>query len=238
MNGPDLLKKHARYVDQTRWTESLRKVIYSRLPRNHLLSILEVGSGTGAVLHCIREEIPERIGILAGIDIDPASFSLAARSVSAANCMADGRFLPFGDESFDFVYCHYFLLWCGAPETIITEMRRVTASDGICAALAEPCYSEMEASPESLYRAGCSQRAVLAGKGADTGIGSRLGSLFYKAGFGNYEFGKYGKTKMTGEYLRREVLQLSEDLGTDPLKICSGEPESYYVPTYYAFAVK
>lgn len=238
MNGPDLQKKHARYIAQTQWTESLRKVLYSKLPRINSLSILEVGSGTGAVLRCIQAEIPERIRILIGIDIDPVSVSFSSRNNSAENIIADGRFLPFADESFDFVYCHYSLLWCGSPKTIITEMRRVTASKGICAALAEPCYSEMDASPESLYRAGCSQREMLKRKGADADIGNRLGCLFYNAGFTRFEFEKYGKTKMTDEYLRGEILQLSEDIGADPSVICPGGKSYYYVPAYYAFAVK
>lgn len=238
MPEPDLEKRHKRYTQQAHWSAALRKHIYNQLPRNKPLSILEVGCGSGAVLHCIADEIPDRVGILTGIDIDPAAARFSSRDRNFRIGIADGERLPFRAESFDLVFCHYLLLWCRDPRAVVREMRRVTAEGGICAALAEPCYIELEASPDSLYRIACFQRQRLAELGADVGIGGEIGDLFRNAGFERFEFGCYQKGEMTEAYLNAEIRQIAEDIRIDPSEVCEGRPHVYHVPTYFAFAVK
>ncbi|MBQ6509352.1 MAG: class I SAM-dependent methyltransferase [Flexilinea sp.] len=238
MDRPDLSRLDARYSLQMEWTRPLREYICRKLPRGRKLSILEVGSGTGAVVRCLRSELSERAGLIAGVDRDPEINGFAAQNGGAEFITANGEQLPFGDGCFDFVYCHYLLLWTKDPAAVLREMRRVTVSGGICAALAEPCYAEMEAAPEPLYELACRQREALAAQGADPRTGRELGRYFREAGFRQAEFGAYEKGKMTRTFLEREIARMAEDTGLEPYRIPQSGPCYYFVPTYYAFAVK
>lgn len=238
MNRPDLSRLDARYSLQTEWTRPFREYIYSKLPQGRKLSILEVGNGTGAVTRCIRSELQERAGLILGADRDPEMNGFAAGRGGAEFITADGERLPFGDGCFDFVYCHYLLLWTGDPAAVLREMRRVTVSGGICAALAEPCYAEMQAAPGSLYDLACCQREKLAARGADMETGRELGRHFRESGFRLAEFGMYENGAMSRAFLEGEIAQMAEDTGLEPYRLPEDGRCSYFVPTYYAFAKK
>ena len=238
MARPDLSRLDARYSLQTEWTRPLREYIYQKLPQGKRLSILEVGSGTGALTHCIRSELAERAGLIIGADKDPVMNRYAAGHGGAEYITANGEQLPFGDGCFDFVCCHFLLLWTRDPAAILREMRRVTVSGGLCAALAEPCYAEMQAAPENMYKMACRQREMLAARGVDTGAGRELGSFFSQSGFRQTEFGMYEKGRMSRAFLEREIAQMAEDTGSEPFRIPEEGHCYYFVPTYYAFAIK
>ena len=238
MERPDLTSLDARYALQTEWSRPLREYIYQKLPQGKPLSILEVGSGTGAVTRCIRSELRDRAGSVFGADKDPAANRFAAGYGGADFITANGEQLPFGDSCFDFVCCHYLLLWVREPAAVLREMRRVTVSGGICAALAEPCYAEMRADPRGLYELACRQRDSLAARGADPEAGRSLGCSFREAGFRQPEFGVYENCEMTRSFLEREIAQMAADTGLEPYRIPADVSCSYSVPTYFAFAVK
>jgi SAM-dependent methyltransferase len=132
---------HARFKQQLEWTRSTRDFVYRKLNFARSSSFLELGCGTGALL----EEIATRFVI--GIDIN-SEFLEEARSIlgQVSNKIelkeADAQHLPFPDNSFDVVYCHYFLMWNHAPQraAILKEVRRVLREGGWFVALAEPDY--------------------------------------------------------------------------------------------------
>ena len=152
--------------------------------------------------------------------------------------VGDGEHLPFPDGCFDFVYCHYVLLWVKDPAAFIREMVRVTGSGGITAALAEPCYAEMQAFPENLCRLAYLQRQKLANEGADLTIGRQLGRLFRTAGAEHIEFAGYEQCEMPQDYLKTEIAQMLIDTGIERFPRTEGETARYFVPTYYSFAEK
>ncbi len=233
---PDLDQADRRFKLQTRWSEQLRAYIYRKLPTKPL-NILEVGCGTGAVLACLEREIPDRIRMAAGIDIDPEMAAYAARKQCGILCVGSGELLPFPSDCFDFVLCHYLLLWTEMPDVILREMRRVTVSGGICAALAEPCYTEMEAEPRELKALADLQRDKLAERGANLSCGKELPDYFSKAGFARVEWNRYGELPQSRAFLEAEAGQMVMDTGAKSLPVLP-ENSRYSVPTYYAVAEK
>ncbi len=234
----DLEQLDKRYSLQTKWSKPLREYIYQKLPSDKSLRILETGSGTGSVIRSITEEIPDRIRMIAGIDHEPGLADFSSVNLNGLFCTGKGEYLPFPCNSFDFVYCHYLLLWVSDPVAVLKEMRRVTVHGGICAALAEPCYADMEARPESLHDLAVLQRKNLIFRGINPEAGAELGGFFRLAGFGNAEFGKYKKCSMSNEYIKTEIKQMAEDIPGN-MEIPEPDPTfEFNIPTYYAIAFK
>lgn len=231
-------KKHLRYLIQSKWSGEFRKYLYRKLPKDRSVSILEVGSGTGALLQCIESEFTGKIGLLAGVDIDLNVLHYAKNITSGKLFRADGMMLPFTDQVFDFVFCHYLLLWTNSPESVIKEMKRVTKSGGLCAAMAEPDYDEMTAEPESLRKLAQLQAKKLNEQGADLNIGHCLREIFLNAGFCNCQFGCYQKQTMERKFLVQEIAQMTADSGASSIVLDENTNYAYHVPTYYAYAVK
>lgn len=212
--------------------------MYGRLSDEKPVNILEIGCGTGAVLRSVCEEFPIRPGIIAGLDIDRNALHFASSYAGFELVEGNGERLPFTDDSFDLVFCHFLLLWTKDPVKIVAEMRRVTAENGICAAFAEPCYSEMYAKPKELYELAARQRMKLADSGANVDAGKCLVGYFSKAGFGNAEYGRYQTGSADMEFLEQEIRQMLRDSGQERFEIKSGVQYEYNVPTYFAYAVK
>ena len=127
---------HARYLQQASWTRDLRVYLFEKARLNQARRVLEVGCGTGAIL----QELATPSAPI-GLDLDPVA--LAQCHIHAPNAIltrGDGLSLPFADQTFDIVYCHYFLLWVHDPLQAILEMKRVTRAGGYLLALAEPDY--------------------------------------------------------------------------------------------------
>ena len=231
-------KCHQRYLLQANWSRSFREYLYRKLTVKRPARILEVGCGTGAVLDRVRNEYKGDIGLLCGIDLDRDIEKFADTKMTDQLLEGSAEKLPFSNGSFDFVFCHFLLLWVKDPVPVVREMKRVTAVNGICAALAEPCYDEMKAVPETLYELACRQRRALALKGADVGIGCRLGEIFHSAGFTETEWGSYKRYSISPAELQTEVAQMKEDTGCFDFALDPAEIETYEVPTYFAFSMK
>jgi demethylmenaquinone methyltransferase/2-methoxy-6-polyprenyl-1,4-benzoquinol methylase len=93
--------------------------------------ILEVGVGTGKELARIWEAIaPE--GTAIGIDISRVMLSLTRRRAQLPLLQADAHCLPFGEESFDRLYCAYVLdlLPLADIPGILQEFHRVLRPGG------------------------------------------------------------------------------------------------------------
>ena len=236
--NPVIEKKHLRYLAQSAWTKPFRKFLYKRLPKDKPVSMLEVGCGTGVLVDCVKDEFRGKINLIAGVDLDRCVLDYAKDKTCFIAVQADGMKLPFSNESFEFVFCHYLLLWTYSPERVITEMKRVTKTGGLCAVMAEPDYGELEAKPESLARLAQEQVMALEHQGANLNNGHRLGGFFRTVGFQQYQSGCYQRGLVDRNYLVREIAQMSEDCGIQSFKIDEKVDYIYHVPTYYAYAVK
>lgn len=235
---PAVEKKHLRYLAQSEWTKPFREYLYRKLPGDRSVSILEVGCGTGALMRCVENEFQGKIGLFAAADIDRNVLEYAKCCTNSSAVQADGMDLPFTDGIFDFVFCHYLLLWTDLPERVITEMKRVARPGGLCAAMAEPDYGEMTAEPESLRKLAQKQTRVLAIQGAKLNNGHKLGDFFRSAGFQNCRSGCYETGTMDRDFIAREISQMAEDCRDERFEIDDNVDYVYNVPTYYAYAVK
>ncbi len=236
LNDPAHLDK--RYSIQAQWSRQLREYLFRKYFRNKPLSVLEVGCGTGSVIRNICEEMPGRIRDITGIDKEPRSVNYASLRSPGTYCVGEGEKLPFISDRFDLVFCHYLLLWVHDPVRILREMKRVTVPGGFCAAMAEPCYAELAAFPDVLRDLAVLQRKSLVGRGMNPETGSRLTEYFLDAGFSSIESGQYQKCEMTVDFLKAEIRQMAEDVGTEMPVPDPGPEFEYRVPTYYAIAVK
>ncbi len=234
----DPAEAHKRYLLQANWSRPFREYLYPKLGKKTGIDILEVGCGTGAVLECVRNELAEAAGSVYGLDQDRRALRFADRGKPFRLIEGNAEKLPFPNGSFDFVFCHYLLLWVKDPEKVLREMKRVTAKGGICAAIAEPCYDEMKAEPDRIRGLAEQQRRALAVKGADTGIGCRLGELFRAAGFQRTEWGRYQRYDMTPSEIREEIRQMEADTGCGPAVWDPAGQIKYEVPSYFAFGIK
>ena len=102
--------------------------------------VLEVGSGTGALLeHIDLEDLFD----LYGVDINNQAIKFSKTFTPYFHLtQADGYFLPFSNNTFSVAICHYLLLWVDDATKILSEMARVTKPGGVVIALAEPDHLE------------------------------------------------------------------------------------------------
>src|SRR5690606_37191211 len=104
---------HNRYLMQARWTKNLRRFIFDKLKATSGQTVLEVGSGTGALFPDFEYQGLKPFGV--DIDLERCEFSLSQSPLAPVAC-ADGFRLPFKSGRFDFTVCHYFLLWLKNPQ--------------------------------------------------------------------------------------------------------------------------
>lgn len=176
---------HTRYTQQAKWTHDLRAYIFDKIKLNESSRVLEVGCGTGAIL----SKLPIRFS-LHGLDIN--SNALVACKINAPSVdlvQGNALALPYSNNSFDIVYCHFLLLWVPDPLQALLEMKRVTKSGGYVVAFAEPDYSNRIDKPKELAQLGKWQTESLKRQGADPGLGARLAESFFQAGIQIHETG-------------------------------------------------
>jgi ubiquinone/menaquinone biosynthesis C-methylase UbiE len=176
---------HTRYTQQAEWTRDLRTYIFDKIKLNKTHRVLEVGCGTGAILSEIPGSIP-----CYGLDINPVMLAQCRVHASAALlACGDVLQLPYTDNSFDVVYCHFLLLWVNNPLHALLEMKRITKTGGHIIAFAEPDYTQRVDQPDELKQLGKWQNASLKEQGADPGFGARLAESFFQAGIKIIETG-------------------------------------------------
>jgi ubiquinone/menaquinone biosynthesis C-methylase UbiE len=225
-----------RYVQQAAWTAQLRSHLLARAGLPNARRALEVGCGTGAVLQDTAH--PARTQFH-GLDIDLAALRMAQQQGDAFLTGGDAHRLPYSDECFDIVFCHFVLLWLRQPADALAEMRRVTRRGGAVLALAEPDYTQRVDQPEAMVKVGGMQTQALRAQGADVAMGSKLPALFKEAGFREIEAGilqpSDAPQNRVDRLLEIEVLRADLDAGSGDLLDLPSEGE-VYVPTYYAWA--
>ncbi|HUE99231.1 MAG TPA: methyltransferase domain-containing protein [Anaerolineales bacterium] len=176
---------HRRYLQQAKWTRDLRTYLFEKAGIRHGNHVLEVGCGTGAVL----SELPNHIS-LHGLDIDSSALA-QCRIHAPVTSLVQGNALqlPYSNEIFDIVYCHFLLLWVGDPMQALIEMKRVSKPGAHIIAFAEPDYTARVDKPRELVPLGQWQSESLKRQGADPGLGGRLADLFFQAGIKLVETG-------------------------------------------------
>ncbi|HEX7567532.1 MAG TPA: methyltransferase domain-containing protein [Anaerolineaceae bacterium] len=185
MSAPE--KWHKRFLQQTRWTESVRRFLFQQADITRADAILEAGCGSGAILADIFRQTNAH---LVGIDLK-LEYLRYARSggIFFELAGADVFHLPFANQVFSHACCHFFLLWVHDPLQALLEMKRVTKPGGFILALAEPDYGGRIDHPPSLVQLGQLQVQSLIRQGADPLMGRKLKSLFNQSGLRNVQSG-------------------------------------------------
>ena len=236
---------HERYLQQAKWTRDLRTYVFKKAGLDKANQVLEVGCGTGAVL----SELPKHIW-LHGLDIDIANLArYQTHTPTATLVQGDALKLPFPNEFFDIVFCHFLLLWVDDPLQALLEMKRVAKAGAHVIAFAEPDYTARVDQPHELFPLGEWQTESLKRRGADPGLGARLADLFFQAGI---ELNETGRIQKTGQDLSAEEWEvewavIEADLAgfvpnkeiqemkkLDERARARGE-RVLYVPTYFAW---
>ncbi len=178
---------HTRFKQQAGWTSQLRKYIFQELHLESCHRVLEVGSGTGVII----DEIQSNCSALCyGLDVD-LNRVLFSKAYSPGNhfIAADGYRIPISDDTFDQVYCHFYLLWMHDPLSAIKEMTRILLPGGAIIILAEPDYGGRIDFPRDLEKIGDGQRLSLINQGANPLIGRELTLLLKSVGLQDISMG-------------------------------------------------
>jgi len=239
---------HARYKVQAQWTKALRIYFFELLKTHPQEKILDIGCGTGVLLPDLQVLSPAEIY---GADINLKNLDLAKMGSPESHLLgADVFHLPFPDDSFDLVLCHYFLLWTGYPSKALQEMVRVTAENGYVVAFAEPDYGGRIDYPLEFIRIRDYQISGLINAGADPRMGRTLKALFSAGGFSDIICGVYEgawKKDLSQSELDSEWQVLEEDLSgilskTEIAVLKKHETAAIkngtrliYVPTFYCW---
>jgi ubiquinone/menaquinone biosynthesis C-methylase UbiE len=172
---------HSRYLQQAAWTRDLRIYLFEQAGLKTARRVLEVGCGTGAILRELSAPA------LYGLDLEAGSLDECRIHAPASSLtLGDAHSLPYPDQSFDIVYCHFLLLWVKDPLQVLCEMARVGRN---VLALAEPDYSQRVDKPSALKPLGEWQTEALRRQGANPSFGSSLAETFLRAGIRLVEAG-------------------------------------------------
>jgi ubiquinone/menaquinone biosynthesis C-methylase UbiE len=142
-------------------------------------SVLEVGCGCGDVLH---EFEGDKFSV--GLDIN-REYLMELKTLGV---LGDGHFLPFRNDSFDLVYCHFTLMWFCEPVVVIREMARV-AKNWICC-MAEYDYGARLDFPDEFSYIRDKLAKGIESDGGDPYVGRKLHGYFKEAGL-KAEVGAY-----------------------------------------------
>ena len=241
---------HNRFSQQARWTRELRKYLFERAQITRAQRILEVGCGTGAIMHDLAPVFGDSFEIH-GLDLKGEYLAFAKRHSTIAHLViGDGLELPYSPQTFDLVYCHFLLLWVQNPIQIVREMRRVVRPGGSVLALAEPDYGGRIDYPEQLSDLGKYQMQALKNQGADPHSGRKVKAVFQQAGLEEVEAGVLGgqwkdapaqaDVDMEWRVLREDIKTLENqaalaDIEQVERRAWQDGVRLLYVPTFYAW---
>lgn len=238
---------HRRYQEQGSWSKAIRIHLFKIAGLGNGDRLLEVGSGTGALLEQIHLE--DCINLY-GVDIDNQALKFSkTQSPNFFLTQANGYNLPFSNNTFSAAICHYLLLWVDNASQILSEMARVTMPGGAVIALAEPDHQARIDYPPTLAELGRMQTQALKEQGVNIQMGRQLGGLFKECGLKRIETGILGaqwphrihgsKRSMEWKTLKSDLYQtVSEEMlnhyrEIDSTASISGE-RVLFIPTFYA----
>jgi ubiquinone/menaquinone biosynthesis C-methylase UbiE len=242
---------HRRYQQQAGWTRQARQFLAKQVNFAHAQRILDVGCGTGALFPDLQRASSAQID---GIDISLESLKRAKRLNPQVNATCGSTYhLPYPNESFDIVLCHFLLLWLSDPLRGLAEMRRVTRTGGFLCLLAEPDYGGRIDYPAAFEKVGRLQIESLQAQGADPVIGRKLRSLLSQTGLQKIQVNVIGGHWSGTPDLQDRKIEwavLEEDLQgrlpagelNDLRQLDAAAWENgeriLYVPTFYAWGSK
>lgn len=142
-------------------------------------SVLEVGCGCGDALHEVG-----RNKFSVGLDINPEYL----KELKMNRVLGDAHFLPFRNNSFDLVYCHFALMWFQKPALAIKEMARVSKKWICC--MAEYDYGARVDFPDEFIIIRDKLAEGIIADGGDPYVGRKLHMYFREAGM-EAEVGAY-----------------------------------------------
>jgi SAM-dependent methyltransferase len=154
--------------------EPLRARLLRRAGIAHRGPVLDVGAGWGFV----TEELARRArGPVVAVDRRPE----AVEALGERGVLAEAVDLPFAHGHFELIFCQHVLMWQSDLASVLRELRRVLAKDGVLVAI-EPDWGGALEHPASIAVAehAC---AALARAGADPRVGRALPSALHAAGF-------------------------------------------------------
>jgi len=134
----DIEDSHKFYMLQASWTHSTRNHLYRRCGLLRAEKVLEVGSATGV----LTVELNNRTkGSVFSLDKDFNKLTFAKDYYPESTLVnADGLTMPFTDDTFDIVFCHYYLTWVSDIQKAIEEMLRILKKNGYLIIASEPDY--------------------------------------------------------------------------------------------------
>jgi ubiquinone/menaquinone biosynthesis C-methylase UbiE len=239
---------HNRFIQQAEWTRDIRQYLFGKTHLDNAKFILDVGCGTGAII----KEFPKN-GNIHGLDIDYERLRFARSYHKDVSFLcADAHRLPYRNNSFPIVLCHFLLLWVKSPESVIKEMIRVGKPGGHILLLAEPDYGGRIDYPERLHIIGDAQKESLIQQGADPNTGRKLAKWLYEGGVKNVEVGILGaqwEDKPSPDTWKSEWQMLESDLSDSISEDKLREYKEFdkiawengsrvlYVPTFYAVGI-
>lgn len=233
--------KHRRYQQQAAWTKEFQRSLLINRVTPPPWKVLEVGSGTGAVLSQQKESSSGAYAFF-GIDCDYAALAHSQQLHDLPVINGFGANLPFSENTFDLVECHYLLLWLDNPVAVLEEMRRVCKIGGTVAILAEPDYDARISFPDSISAAAAAQTLALVQQGITADTGRQISSWMKKAGFTEIITGIHGVQwggKAYQSFLQNELIQIREDTGElVQSEDISSQEIVLFVPTFYCYAQK
>ncbi|HEX9793967.1 MAG TPA: class I SAM-dependent methyltransferase [Planctomycetota bacterium] len=130
-----IVKEYSRHAEvyDTKWSfyvEATTRETMSRLSLRRTDRVLDVGCGTGALLHRLSATYP---GVkLSGVDPVPEMLAIARRKLSPSIELREGwaEHLPFAREQFDVVVSCNMFHYIRKPIAALREMRRVLRPGG------------------------------------------------------------------------------------------------------------
>lgn len=116
-----------------RWATYVRRSVAATCARLQMkpgLKLLDVGCGTGVMLHELEQD--PRAARLTGVDLSPDMLAIARRRLGAAVEVmeAHAHALPFADESFDAVVSTSAFHFMRHGNEALCEMHRVLVQEG------------------------------------------------------------------------------------------------------------
>jgi len=127
---------------EVQWPEMLGILREKVLGGDGMKTALDVGCGPGFMMEIIGELTGVR-----GVDVDEDMVK-ACRARGLDVERASAYDLPFGDGSFDIVYCTFLMLWLEDPESALAEISRVSRNWSMCSSTSG--FSSMSLSAISL----------------------------------------------------------------------------------------
>ncbi len=245
-----LVDWNTRYEQQAGWTSSIRSYLYQKIHLSSRHAILDIGCGTGALE---RELSNQGISQWTAVDIDVNAARFAKDQADQSGFIAADAFhLPFPDNHFDVVLCHFLLLWLNDPLTAIREIRRIMTPDGHFLVLAEPDHAARVDWPVEFQPLGELQTAALARQGANVQAGRQIGQWLNEAGMRVVERGILGgqwRSSEESESRKMEWMMIKHDLAgheeinLDDLEIRDMEATKtgeriLFVPVFYVHGQK